>query len=470
MTDELPPPVPALFPERNERIRLDDFLTRALPQANARITQGSVVPTFDVAAFRRELAAFDFQAPQPLEELLRWSMAQLEHGIVHMTHPRYFGLFNPAPSFPAECADRIVGAFNPQLATWTTAPAAVEIESHVVKAVALRAGLPAESTGHCTSGGSEANCTALLCALTRAEPGFATNGARSFSGAPVFYISQDSHLAWLKIAHQTGIGRTAARLIATDGHGRLDPQALEQAIRADRARGAVPVMIVATAGTTNGGMIDPLVRCAEIAREQALWYHVDAAWGGALLAAERLRSALQGIEFADSITIDAHKWFATTMGCGMFITRHPAVPPSVFHVATSFMPSNNAHLDPYVTTAQWSRRFLGLRLFLALAAAGWEGYATHVERAIGLMAILKEELEKRGWAIANDSPLALLCVAARPEFGEMRPLVSRIVTSGRAWVAAAKFEGRDVMRICLTHGEASQQDIFDFVRALSDAR
>lgn len=279
MSDELPPPVPALFPDRNERIRLDDFLTRALPEANARIAQGSVVPTFDVAAFKRELAAFDFQAPQPLEELLSWSMAQLEHGIVHMTHPRYFGLFNPAPSFPAECADRIVGAFNPQLATWTTAPAAVEIESHVVKAVALRAGLPAESTGHCTSGGSEANCTALLCALTRAEPGFATHGARAFSGAPVFYISQDSHLAWLKIAHQTGIGRAAARLVATDGHGRLDPQALEQAIGDDRARGAVPVMIVATAGTTNGGMIDPLVRCAEIAREQALWYHVDAAWG-----------------------------------------------------------------------------------------------------------------------------------------------------------------------------------------------
>jgi glutamate/tyrosine decarboxylase-like PLP-dependent enzyme len=470
MNDELPPPAPALFPNHAERIRLDDFLTRELPQANARIAQGSVVPTFDVAAFKRELAAFDFQAPQPLEELLSWSMAQLEHGIVHMTHPRYFGLFNPAPSFPAECADRIAGAFNPQLATWTTAPAAVEIESHVVKAVALRAGLPAESTGHCTSGGSEANCTALLCALTRADPGFATNGARAFSGPPVFYISQDSHLAWLKIAHQTGIGRAAARLVATDGHGRLNPRALEETIREDRARGAIPVMVVATAGTTTGGMIDPLVRCAEIAREQALWYHVDAAWGGALLAAERLRSALRGIELADSITIDAHKWFATTMGCGMFMTRHPAVLPAVFHVATSFMPSNNAHVDPYVTTAQWSRRFLGLRLFLSLATAGWEGYAAHVERAIKLMALLKEELEKRGWAIANDSPLALLCVDARPEFGEMRPLVSRIVASGRAWVAAAKFEGRDVMRICLTHGEASQEDIFEFVRALSDAQ
>lgn len=470
MSDELSPPAPALFPNRAERARLDDFLTRELPRANARVAQGSVVPTFDIAAFKSELAAFDFHTPRPLEELLSWSIAQLEHGIVHMTHPRYFGLFNPAPTFPAECADRIAGAFNPQLATWTTAPAAVEIEAHLVKALALRAGLPEEATGHCTSGGSEANCTALLCALTRAEARFATEGARAFSGAPVFYISQDSHLAWLKIAHQTGIGRAAARLVATDGHGRLDPQALESAIREDRARGSVPVMIVATAGTTTGGMIDPLVRCAEIAGNNSLWYHVDAAWGGALLASDRLRSALRGIEFADSITIDAHKWFATTMGCGMFMTRHPTLPSAVFNVATSFMPSNLAHVDPYVTTAQWSRRFLGLRLFLSLAAAGWQGYAQHVERAVTLMALLKTELEGRGWSIANDSPLALLCVDGRPEYGEVRALVTRILASGRAWVAAAKYEGRDVIRICLTHGQATREDILQFVQALSDAR
>jgi glutamate/tyrosine decarboxylase-like PLP-dependent enzyme len=313
----------------------------------------------------------------------------MEHGIVHMTHPRYFGLFNPAPSFPAECADRIVGAFNPQLATWTTAPAAVEIEAHIVKAVAQRAGLPPEAVGHCTSGGSEANRTALLCALTRAQSRFSTDGARAFSGPPLFYISKDSHLAWLKIAHETGIGRAAVRLVATDGSGRLDVNALTAAISADKAQNCVPVMIVATAGTTNAGMIDPLGPCAQAARQAGLWYHVDAAWGGALIASESLRGALQGIEQADSITIDAHKWFATTMGCGMFMTRHAAMLSSVFHVSTTFMPSNIINLDPYVTTAQWSRRFLGLRLFLSLAAAGWHGYGEHVQRSIELTALLR---------------------------------------------------------------------------------
>lgn len=471
MSDERHLPIRAsvLFPPPAERARLDDFLTRELPRANARIAQGSVVPTFDLAAFKAELAAFDFGSPRPLDELLSWSIAQLEHGIVHMTHPRYFGLFNPAPTFAAECADRIVGAFNPQLATWTTAPAAVEIEAHLLRAIALRSGLPADAVGHCTSGGSEANATALLCALTRANPRFAADGTRAFTGAPVFYISQDSHLAWLKIAHQVGIGRAAARLIRTDGRGRLDPEALTAAIDEDRARGSVPVMIVATAGTTNAGMIDPLPRCAEIAHAKELWYHVDAAWGGALIASDRLRCVLAGMERADSITIDAHKWFATTMGCGMFMTRDAGILSSVFHVSTTFMPSNIVNLDPYVTTAQWSRRFLGLRLFLSLAAAGWQGYAKHVERSVELMAFLKTELATRGWAIANESPLAVACIILPPRYGELRPFVNRLIASGRAWAAAAKFEGRDIIRVCLTHGEATEENILELVRALGAA-
>ena len=143
-----------------------------------------------------------------------------------------------------------------------------------------------------------------------------------------------------------------------------------------------------------------------------MWYHVDAAWGGAALVSERLRGLLAGIELADSITIDAHKWFATTMGCGMFITRYPQVLSEAFHVSADFMPSTATQLDPYLNTVQWSRRFLGLRLFLSLAAAGWQGYAQHVERATEVIARVRERLLARGWTVANDSQLAVLCVAA----------------------------------------------------------
>jgi glutamate/tyrosine decarboxylase-like PLP-dependent enzyme len=457
-----------LFPPREERLSIDDVLTRSLAEADDRVRGGSVVPTFDVSKFQDELAAFDFERPMPLHQALDWVIGQMERGIVHVTHPRYFGLFNPTPTYPAQCADRINAVFNPQLATRTTSPAAVDIELHVVSAVAARLGLPPEAKGHFTTGGAEANYTAVILALTRANPRFATDGTRAFSGPPVFYVSRESHLAWIKIAHQAGIGRSAVRLVATDGRGRLDPSALMDAIASDRAVGCIPFMIGATAGTTNAGMIDPLSDCAEIAQAMDVWYHVDAAWGGGLIASQTHRSHLAGIEQADSVTIDAHKWFATTMGCGMFVTRLPALLSSAFGTSANYMPSNVPDVDPYVTTVQWSRRFAGLRLFLSLAAAGWEGYSGHVEHALSLVESLKEQLIARGWTVANASPVGVLCIVP-PKPKAVRQIVNHVVASGNAWVSVAVFEGREVIRACVTSGMTTAEDISGLVVALERA-
>ena len=462
-------PEAALFPERAERQRIDDYLTRALGLAEQRVCAGAATPTLDVEAFRGELEKFDFSTTRPLTELLDWSIGMLERGVTHLTHPRYFGLFNPAPTFPAQCADRLVAAFNPQVASSTTSPAAVALEAHVIRSVAQRAGFPAGAGGHFTSGGSEANYTAMLCALTRAHAGFAIDGARAFAGPPVFYVSKECHGSWVKIAHQTGIGRAAPRLVATDGKGRLSLTSLEQAITEDLASGCVPFLLVASAGTSNAGMLDPLEACADVAARHRLWYHVDAAWGGAMIASERLRGVLKGLERADSATIDAHKWFATTMGCGMFLVRDPAALTVTFQVAASYMPSHEQSRDPYMNTVQWSRRFLGLRLFLSLAAAGWAGHAAHIERAVAQTAWIRKELEPRGWRIVNDSPFALLNAVPPAALGNPRTVVARVLASGRAWVSVARFEERDVIRICITHGETSDKDLAILVATLNDS-
>lgn len=467
---ELPPPVAALFPERARRERLDDLLTRALAEAQLRVLAGSVTPTLDVARFHEELARFDFDAPQPLEELIAWTIQQLEHGVVHLTHPRYFGLFNPPANFPSQCADRISGAFNPQLASSGSSPAPVAIEAHVIRALARRAGLPEEASGHFTTAGSEANYTAVVCALTRAEPRYDSEGVRAFSGTPIVYTSRECQPGWFKVAHQAGIGRAALRLVATDGEGRMDVAALERAIARDREQGAVPVLIAATAGTTGAGMIDPLRACGELARELRLWYHVDAAWGGAALASRRMRALLAGIELADSLTIDAHKWFSTTMGCGMFITRHAPILSQAFRVTADFMPSSVSQLDPYLNSMQWSRRFLGLRLFLSLAAAGWQGYEAHVERAVRIIAAIEQALRARDWSIANQSELAVLCVSPPAGSPSPREIARRVLASGRAWVAVTRFEGQEVLRICATHGEIGAEDVGILIDTLEDAR
>jgi glutamate/tyrosine decarboxylase-like PLP-dependent enzyme len=456
----------ALFPDVAEGVRTDDWLTRQIAAALERVTQGPVMPTVDMPRFRQELGALDFVTPVAVPELLDWIIKQLEVGTVHMTHPRYFGLFNPAPTAPAQWADRIVGAFNPQLASSGSSPVPVAIEAHVIQALASRAGMPPESVGHFTTSGSEANYTSLVCALTHANPNFGNDGVRAFAGPVAFYTSAECHPAWTKIAHHAGVGRYALRLVATDGSGRMDARALERQMSTDRAQGTTPVLVAATAGTTGGGMVDPLHACADIAAANGAWFHVDAAWGGAALSSDRLRGVLAGIERADSITIDAHKWFATTMGCGMFITRHGPVLSEAFRVAADFMPSNAAATDPYLNTVQWSRRFLGLRLFLSLGVAGWMGVAAHVERAVEVIAQVKERLLARGWTVANDSSLAVLCVVPPAGGPGVRDIIRHTLDSGRAWVARSTFEGRDVIRICATNGRTGLADVEELVRTL----
>lgn len=458
--------IAALFPQSDDRKVLDDWLTDELRLADARIRTGPVSPTIDPSRMAADLATFDFAAARESSDVLRWVIERMETGVVHVNHPRYFGLFNPAPTFPAQCADRIAAVFNAQLATATTSPFPVALEAHVISAFAKRAGMPDCAAGHFTTGGSECNATALICALTKAEPSFAQNGVTAFAGRPTLYVSREAHLAWLKIAHQTGIGRGAVRLIETDGAGRMDADALAATIAADRANGCVPVMIAATAGTTGAGVIDPLLQCADLAKSSCAWFHVDAAWGGALLVSDRLRGILAGIERADSITIDAHKWLATTMGCGMFLTAHPEVLSDSFSAVMECMPSNARALDPYVTTIQWSRRFLGLRLFLGLASAGWSGYADHVGRAIRLAGMLSRELQLHGWKQVNQSPMAVICMLPPQGAADAKAIARHIVDSGTAWVSAIDFEGQAVIRACLTSGESTEDDVMALAHAL----
>ena len=399
-----------------------------------------------------------------------WVIDALDKGSVQMTHPGYLGLFNPAPTFAAECADRIASAFNPQICVYSHAPAAVEIEQHVVSEMARRAGLPTGSGGHFTSGGVEANSAAVLCALQAKCPNYSDRGLSEFSGRPTVYVSRESHLAWLKMAHASGIGRDAVRLVATDGNGQMDINALETAIKIDIKAGCVPALIVATAGTTNAGMVDPLDPSADLAGQHDMWFHVDAAWGGALIASDTHRAALKGMERADSITIDAHKWFATTMGAGMFLTSRPDIPAQVFRITASYMPESEASKDFYVNSTQWSRRFVGLRLFLALGSAGWEGYGEHVEHSISLTDRLADRLKQSGWVQANNSPMGVCCMVPPEGHRAVQRYVDAVHEDGRFWISKATFENNPVLRACVTNGRTDGtviDELADMLRSLT---
>ena len=457
----------ALFPDPDSLTAAENALTESLVAAREAAASGRAVALDPSPVWIDRLRNMRFDQPLELAELAEWVIEGLVRSTMQTTHPGYLGLFNPAPTFAAECGDRIAAALNPQICVHSHAPAAVEIELHVIREVARRAGLPDGSGGHFTSCGSEANSTALLCALQARCPDYGNQGLTAFAGQPSVYVSRESHMAWVKMAHAAGIGRQAVRLIATDGRGRLMPDALEDAVSSDIRAGHVPVLVAATAGTTNAGMIDPLIPCHQVARRHGMWFHVDAAWGGALIASDAHRRVLDGMELADSITIDGHKWFAATMGTGMFLTSRPEVPSQVFHVATDYMPEGEVGKDFYLNSNLWSRRFVGLRLFLALGAAGWRGFARHITNSIRLTDHLAEGLQRHGWSLANASPMAVACLVPPEGHDAVPHYVRAVLEDGRFWVSETAFEGQSVLRACVTNGRTTQQDMDALVDLLA---
>jgi len=460
-----------LLPDIETRDLLWRRVTNRLDRTLEHLAERSPSPSLDMASIREHLELYDFNQPRSAEAVLDDVLDFLEQGMVHTQHPRYFGLFNPSPTFPSILADTITAALNPQLAVWTHAPVAVEIERHVVRTLGSWIGWEEDATfGHFTSGGAEANYTAALLALTRAEPRFADRGATSFAGRPLIYASEESHLAWFKIAHQTGIGRRAVRLVSTDGSGRMDADALRLMVDQDRSSGYVPVMVAATAGTTNAGMIDPLLPIREVANDYDLWYHVDAAWGGAICVSPKHREIMSGIETADSITLDAHKWLAVPMGAGVILSRDSEILAKTFRIETSYMPEGVAGLDPYSNSAQWSRRFMGFKLFLSLAVLGKAGYVAMIERSVQLAETLWDLLEQSGWRVVNNPSLATVCFVDQRSDSDPAGIAKHVVEAGEAWISVARFEGRPVLRACITSHRTTEADLDRLVDALDAAR
>ncbi|HEV2298035.1 MAG TPA: aminotransferase class V-fold PLP-dependent enzyme [Candidatus Acidoferrales bacterium] len=431
----------------------------------------------DVRAF---LATCDFARPMDPQAALAFAAKGLTKFQTHTPHPRYYGLFNPAPATMGIVADALVAAFNPQMAAWKHNPFGVEVERHLIRALGGRFGYEAaKADGVFCAGGSEANHTALLTALTNAFPEFHRTGARGLAAQPVFYVSAESHHSFHKAARMCGLGSVAVRDVAVDEKLRMSPEALAKAIAEDRRAGHLPFLVVATAGTTNAGAIDPIRPLAEIAAREKMWFHVDAAWGGAAALVPEMRRHLDGIELGDSITLDAHKWLSVPMGSGIYITRHSDILNRTFRIAAAYVPpkaEGEAIFDYYENSMQWSRRFIGFKLFLSLAVAGWDGYAAVLRGMTAIGEELRRQLVAAGWKIVNDTPLPIVCfVDSRSPHGATREyldeIVREVVESGVAWISATRLRGTEpALRACITNYRTSAEDIRLLVAALEKAR
>jgi glutamate/tyrosine decarboxylase-like PLP-dependent enzyme len=440
----------------------------------------SVAPAIDLNEIRRRLTSFDFDKTiQPLDAL-QFAADNLRDFQVHTPHPRYFGLFNPAPTAMGIAADALVAAFNPQLAAWSHNPFASEVERHLVLAFAKSFGYDvANADGTFCSGGAEANHTALICALVRKFPDYAELGLRALEKQPVFYVSAQSHHSFVKAARFCGLGTNAVREIKSDAEFKMSVEDLAEQIETDRRRGFAPFFIVATAGTTNGGMIDDLAAIGKIALEQNLWFHTDAAWGGAAAFVPEMRQLLKGIERADSITFDAHKWLSVPMGAGIFLTRHNQILSEACRITTDYMPRDASDFgvnDPFAHSMQWSRRFIGLKVFLSLAVAGWDGYAEAIRHQTAMGDYLRNELEKNDWETVNETLLPVVCFRdKKTSIGKTEDFLMKVandvVASGKAWISFTRLNAETpVLRACITNYRTMQSDARFLVRLLNDLR
>jgi glutamate/tyrosine decarboxylase-like PLP-dependent enzyme len=447
----------------------------------AGIETARVAPELSMEMIRGPLAGRDFAEPVDAVDALDLVADAMWRSQVHTGHPRYFGLFNPASTTMGVVADALVAAFNPQLASWSHSPFAAEVEQHLIRAFGQKFGYdPSTADGVFTSGGSEANHTALLVALTNAFPNFGECGVRALGSQPVIYVSSQGHHSFLKAARASGLGTAAVRETPVDDDLRMRVDALTDRIGRDRAEGHAPAMIVATAGTTSAGVIDPVDELAEVAARERVWFHVDAAWGGGAALVPELRPALGGIGKADSITFDAHKWLSAPMGAGLFLTRHPEILGRAFGVATNYMPRDAAGMDvvdPFTHSMQWSRRFIGLKVFMSLLVAGWDGYAEAIRRQTAMGDRLRRRLHESGWGVVNRTPLPVVCFVDHAlQEGDsasyLEAVCKSIVASGEAWLSVARVgdDHRHVLRAGVTSYRTGAADVDALVESLNRAR
>jgi glutamate/tyrosine decarboxylase-like PLP-dependent enzyme len=429
-------------------------------QLQSTIASGPILPVVTVEEIRAYLTSnYDFDLAKPLENVIADVETMLRRWQVQVTHPRYFGLFNPSVTLASVVADTLVAMYNSQLANWRTSPAGNEIERHTLGWLAAKFGLPSTTRATFTSGGTEANLSAVVVALTHAFPEYGEHGLRHLERTPSIYLTAETHHSFSKIAHMTGLGRRALRMVATGSDLKMDVAELRRMVAEDRRNGFAPFMVVGTGGTTAAGVIDRLPQLGAFCGEGGLWFHVDAAWGGSAILSPMLKEHLAGIEAADSITCDAHKWLSVSMGCGMFFCRHPDTVAQAFRADVSYMPGKQGGpvFDPYTTSPQWSRRFIGLKLFMALAHHGESGYIEMIEHQARMGDVLRRALVGSGWRIVNSTPFPLVCFTR--EGLVPGDFLAALHQRQIAWMSEARLGDTPVVRACITSFKTTASDI-----------
>ncbi|MEP6706832.1 MAG: aspartate aminotransferase family protein [Pyrinomonadaceae bacterium] len=478
-----------------------DGLRELAERASALVTNYfatiSDLPVFPDTSAEEVAAHFDSTLPlegEPLETLFSDCRKILDSSR-HNGHPRFFGYVASPATPPGAFADLIASALNANVTSWRSAPAATEIERTVVRWLGSLVGFGDDAHGLLTSGGSMANLTALLIAhRTRSQSAISRTGLWRAGKPMTIYASDQIHLSIAKAADILGFGRDYVRTVPSDERFRLDVRSLRESIESDRRNGLLPFCVVASAGTVSTGAIDPLAEIAGVAAENDLWFHIDGAYGAPGAMVDSKRRLFDGMERADSLSLDPHKWLYTPIDCGCLLFRDPAHARAAFSTDADYIKvQEQTEMESF---AFWdygielSRRFRALKIWLTLRHYGVRRIAEAIKHDVSLAKYMAERVEAADdFELMAPVELSICCFRyVPPEVGArlhtadekeeasinagLDQLNARIMHAvqrgGRAYVSNANIRERFALRACIINFRTTRADIdatLDIVRA-----
>jgi glutamate/tyrosine decarboxylase-like PLP-dependent enzyme len=422
-------------------------------------------------------ALFDEPPPeegQPIEKTLAFAREHILPFPMGNSHPRFYGFINATADPVGIAADYLAASMNPNC--WGGDHAAIHVEHRVLKWLAEFLGYPETAEGILVSGGSMANFTALAAARRAMTPGNVREDGLAGEGRPrlTVFASDQVHHCVDKAVDLLGIGTSQLRKIATDERFRIRMDLLAAAVAADRRAGLTPAIVVGNAGTVNTGAIDPLEEIADLCARESLWFHVDGAYGAMARLSPKLAPLFAGMERADSIAADPHKWLYVPYEAGATLVREKGRLSDTFRKFPEYLASDPE--SPFPGPAwfaergvELSRSFKALKVWMGLKTHGRKGYARAIENDVALAHFLAAEVDRRPeFERLSETVLSIANFRYRPEGRALsdadldrinRRIVNRLVGDGSFFLAPTILKGRTALRVCIVNFRTREEDL-----------
>ncbi len=403
-----------------------------------RVGELPVLAQVEPGEIRARLPGSPPSEPEPFDAVLRDLDEVLLPGITHWQHPRYFAYFATSAAEPAILAELLAATLNSVAILWRTSPASTELEGLVLDWTAQLLGLPEGWHGHIEDTASTSTLAALI-------------AAREATGREEVVCSEQAHSSVDKAARMLGL---RLRKVACDGAFRLRPDALGDLDQA--------ACVVATVGTTATTSVDPVPLVADACERAGTWLHVDAAYAGAAMVCPELRWAFEGVDRADSLVVNAHKWMLTPMDCSLFWSRRPDALRDAFSLIPDYLrtPGSEDALSLSEYGPALGRRFRSLKLWAVLRCVGRSGLQSHIRRGIALAEQFEGWVQDEdGWELCAPRPFSVVCFRFEGSDERNRELLERVNSSGEIFISHAMLEGRYVLRLAVGQMRTNQEDI-----------